>query len=93
MKGIGDRGAQHGGEYRPVVFNPSQYHAAFLDAHVSSLGRVGAAGVRARVSCLSPNRAIGVQTDPIGSQIVGPRPTVGQAAIGAYVERGKPTTE
>ena len=87
------RAAQHGGEDRPVVFDPLQHRATFLDAYARSFGRVGAACVRARVSCLSPDRAVGVETDPVGSHVVGPHPAVREAAVGADVECRQPSAK
>ena len=87
------RSAQHGGEDRPVVFDPLQHSAAFFDAYASTFGRVGAACVRAGVGGLGPDRALGVEADPVGSHVVGPHPTVREAAVGVDVERGQPSGE
>ena len=92
-KGATIRPAQHRGEDRPVVFDALQHVAAFFDAYARALGGVGAAGVGTRVGCLGPDGAVGIETDPVGSHVLGPGTTIREAAVGADVESRQPSGE
>ena len=77
------RAAEHQGERCPVLvkLDPLQDLAALGDADDRGLaGR-------------DPDRALGVQADPVGTQVLGEHAPAGQPAVGGDVERGEPAGE
>src|SRR5438105_9798799 len=75
------------------MLDPLQHRATFFDAYAGTRRRLGAVRVSTSVGSLSPDRAVEVQTDPVGSHVVGPHPTIRQSAVGADVERRQASGE